>query len=374
MLESDLNKAIKKFQLEALTVEPTDRYYDHITFAVHSLSEFTRLIEVFADLNQKNTNLNFFYRGMADSRWTLIPSLMRRISETPYRYAPEHDLAVEFKSEVPGLFQNTDSNFETIAKMQHFGIPTRLLDFTLNPLIALFFACSGHPRTPGRVVYTLNKLHHFDDPCVECTSSLYLVSNCNNMLLDDWVRPYNLSVSSYLFDIFTDLYMRAPLFVKPLYLDERMRAQRSVFLLFHNYIRDLSADCYYYKYKEINPAVFQHEKIEEIYKEQIENPRFGFSDSPFFIVDKCSFERLTDSYRKLDLNNFSETLDAAFERRFYLQDMISPLEMEDIWWGFSSIIIPPKYKKTMLSQLRHIGIDEAYVYPEAEHIAQRIKR
>lgn len=374
MLESDLNKAIKKFQLEALTVEPTDRYYDHITFAVHSLSEFTRLIEVFADLNQKNTNLNFFYRGMADSRWTLIPSLMRRISETPYRYAPEHDLAVEFKSEVPGLFQNTDSNFETIAKMQHFGIPTRLLDFTLNPLIALFFACSGHPRTPGRVVYTLNKLHHFDDPCVECTSSLYLVSNCNNMLLDDWVRPYNLSVSSYLFDIFTDLYMRAPLFVKPLYLDERMRAQRSVFLLFHNYIRDLSADCYYYKYKEINPTVFQHEKIEEIYKEQIENPRFGFSDSPFFIVDKCSFERLTDSYRKLDLNNFSETLDAAFERRFYLQDMISPLEMEDIWWGFSSIIIPPKYKKTMLSQLRHIGIDEAYVYPEAEHIAQRIKR
>ncbi len=373
LLTSDLNKTVKKFKLGGLTMDPTDGYYDHTTFAARSLSEFIKLIEAFADLNQRSAGLNFFYRGMADSRWKLIPSLMRSIAES-HAYALEHDLAVEFKSEVPDLFQDARGNFETIAKMQHFGIPTRLLDFTLNPLIALYFACSGHPRSPGRVVFTLNKLHHFDDPCVECTSSLYLIDNCNNISLDKWVRPYNLSVSEYLFDIFTNIYSRAPLFVKPLYLDERMRAQRSVFLLFHNYVRDLLADCRYYKYKEVDPVRFQHETIEDIYKEQIENPRFGYVESPYFIVDKRSFKRLTDSYRRADMDHCLEMIDAACEERFYLQDMISPLEMDDIWQEFSSVIIPAKCKKAILSQLRHIGIDEAYVYPEAEHIAQRIKR
>ena len=47
--------------------------------------------------------------------------------------------------------------------------------------------------------------------------------------------------------------------------------------------------------------------------------------------------------------------------------------MNDIWYNFSSIIVPAKYKKTILKQLADTGIDEAYVYPEAEHVAKRIR-
>lgn len=374
MLEENLYKLIKKAKLEALTMEPTDNYYDHTTFCVHSLSEFITLIEAFTELNAKFPDQNFLYRGMADLRWGLVPSLMRRISELPHPFSLEHDLAVEFSSQMPSLFQNADSNFERIAKMQHFGIPTRLLDFTLNPLVALYFACAEHPRTSGRIVFTLNKVHHFDDQCVECISSLYLYDNCVNIKVDDWVRRYNVPVSEYLFHTYTNIYMSDPLFVKPLYLDNRMQAQRSVFLLFHNYVRDLLADCAYYNYKEVDTNVLKEENLEEIYREQIEAPRITLGEHPYFVVDKCSFERLTDSYRKHDIDHFLEKIETVFSNRFNLDDAISPLEMQDIWFGFSSIVIPSKCKKQILSQLEHIGIDEAYVYPEAEYIAKRIKR
>lgn len=371
LFETDISKLIKKFKLDSLKIAPTDNYYDHITFSVHSLSEFISLIERLATLTVISPNRYFIYRGMANANWRLIPSLMRKSSETKYGYALEHDLTLEFSSEMPSLFQNADSNFEKIAKMQHFGIPTRLLDFTLNPLIALYFACSEHSRTAGRIVFTIDKLHHFDDRCVECVSSLYLYENCNNIKIDNLVHPFGLTVSKYLFGIYS---YKSPLFVKPPYLDNRMQAQRSVFLLFHNHVRDFLAENCFYKNRELSQHLFPCENLEIIYEEQIADPRLIIGEYKCFIVDKCSFQRLTDSYRRVGVDNFFENIDTAFTERFLLQDSISPLEMSDIWFEFSSIIVPPKYKKAILQQLEYIGIDEAFVYPEAEHIAKRIRK
>ena len=92
------------------------------------------------------------------------------------------------------------------------------------------------------------------------------------------------------------------------------------------------------------------------------------------MLDKTSFNKLTNLYRKLDLDNFLETIDEVFSNRFILQDHIQPIDMYDIWYNFASIIIPPKSKKTILKQLENIGIDEAYVYPEAEYLARRVKK
>ncbi len=41
----------------------------------------------------------------------------------------------------PTIFKDTDMPVLRLAKLQHFGIPTRLMDVTSNPLVALFFAC-----------------------------------------------------------------------------------------------------------------------------------------------------------------------------------------------------------------------------------------
>jgi hypothetical protein len=41
------------------------------------------------------------------------------------------------------------SNIDIISKMQHYRYPTRMLDFTVNSLVALFFACGGDSKAEG---------------------------------------------------------------------------------------------------------------------------------------------------------------------------------------------------------------------------------
>ena len=51
----------------------------------------------------------------------------------------------------PNLILTADE-IELLTQLQHYGGDTNLIDFTTDYLIAIFFACSGHPREDGRVI------------------------------------------------------------------------------------------------------------------------------------------------------------------------------------------------------------------------------
>lgn len=115
----------------------------------------------------------WLFRGQPEATWQLRTSLYRLFEDLQKtfnlcqpdkrrRFArDQHEKAMisHFKANVhlylTSLPQNRDSNLEWLSIMQHFGCPTRLLDVTTSPYIALFFALEqGHTDA---AVYAFNQ-------------------------------------------------------------------------------------------------------------------------------------------------------------------------------------------------------------------------
>jgi hypothetical protein len=90
-----------------------------------------------------------FFRGHSNARYELTPSLLRKWDNGDWQYMPSEDrLCKELLIAHHDEFIGDQFCFDRLVRMQHYGLPTRLLDISGNPLVALFFACSSGPDTP----------------------------------------------------------------------------------------------------------------------------------------------------------------------------------------------------------------------------------
>lgn len=89
-----------------------------------------------------------FYRGHTSVEYQLLPSVMRRSQWLQH----EHDMYNEIKIECSDDFSRCHSHLDCLVEMQHYGLPTRLLDVTKNPLVALYFACESKENEAGEII------------------------------------------------------------------------------------------------------------------------------------------------------------------------------------------------------------------------------
>lgn len=88
-----------------------------------------------------------FFRGESEWHDYMIPSIYRN-----FKYMEREKYIFEsLRKSKPTYFNRMDKQFDQLAIAQHHGLPTRILDITTNPLIALYFAVSENPDKDGYV-------------------------------------------------------------------------------------------------------------------------------------------------------------------------------------------------------------------------------
>ena len=250
------------------------------------------------------SNTEIFFRGQKTEFWDVKPSVFR-----DDLLSVEHMLMQVPLLKTPYEFTGISNGFEIMTKYQHYGMCTRLLDLTTNPLVALYFACESYgdflyegeevseEKEPYGVVFFNDEYPiTAEDRRIKIISSLSQMDLTQDNTMDRILE--NLRVLGTItaeektkwmsedgYNDFLDI-IQNNYIVSPSYSNERLSRQSGMFLL---------AGCFNFNY--LNPI--SKSTIEKGHK----NLRDAFNTLFFYI----SGENKQDILLELDTYNINES-------------------------------------------------------------------
>lgn len=214
---------------------------------VENVANYLKVIDAIKKESESNTNqlfnnegFSFIYRGQAAKKYKLIPSILRNESIIKDRTGVARANYYEsFRSEAIGIVEESYSysSITWIEVAQHFGAPTHLLDFSTNPLVALYFACEKHSKekvnkSDGKV-WIINSLKYRQKYYGKSEYSFGIEN-------DRYILSFFMQLYGFKMKITNeDTKANMPWIYKPYYRFDRMAAQSSIFMLWGRKLDDL---------------------------------------------------------------------------------------------------------------------------------------
>lgn len=269
----------------------------------------TLLKELIAIENE--SDYEFYYRGHTNENYRLIPSIYRNEGWI----TNENRMFRELVIKCPEDFKNLETTFQMLVKMQHYKLPTRLLDLTGNPLIALYYACQqsqDQKKTNGEIIIfkiPKEEIKYYDSDTVSVISNIS--KQPNTFSLGEKVK--NLDPKEF-------------------------SNSNALKLLLHDVRQEKSG---------FEPKI-ERKDLESVIcvKPMQDNPRIVRQDGAFFLFG-------VDQDKKKPAKIPAKYSSNSIQKR---------------------LIINTNHKQKILDQLKALGINDSKVYPELDSVAVFVKQ
>jgi hypothetical protein len=212
-----------------------------VSEAIDSIQQWQRS----EDLHEGH--IRFWFRGQAKEEWPLIPKLFRMFKKSDEQTIldAERQMVRDFRLMSYSIRDGRETPEDLYFLQQHYGMPTRLLDWTTNPLVALFFACqselSGGNEANGKlfVLDALTLTGLWPEP----DGMPFGIATDQQPEFRDWVQTI----------VGGDWQVKGPLINKPFpvlpkHFDRRITLQKAAFT-FHPSREPLDRSIYYFPVK-----------------------------------------------------------------------------------------------------------------------------
>lgn len=312
-----------------------------------------------------------FYRGQGNANYTISPGSLRK------NPANEKIMLESFERRFSTEVDSCKTNMARLVLMQHFGISTRALDVTENPLAALYFACSPMKKfnkNPEAEEKNWGEITIFRDPDFEekesenqkpidsnkvsiISSTAFMENEFNLWKLGmKWKKDNNFMHEERYIQL--KEIIRSSVIVRVPQNNQRIKNQQGAFILVNaNEVLSLDDDEQYAA--ELTNHILNYK---------------GYLSFNELLNDKKWSKRFSEGFTWS--LRFKKVKPYSGENRIKIFD-IDPFDLRRLFYkdeeGIQQVVlIPPDKKEGIVNELKKFNITEDFIYPDMDNVANEI--